>query len=487
MKKNIKKVIASSLAFICTLAVGITAFSSGCNSATEDSNNHQLSFSNFIGNGMTIKALAEEATTTSTEKSDTRHFILSEGFSVYTLDELGYGMTDNGEDLFYHARSGYYNENMEFIQDSNYASLGFVKTEMYTYFDFSSYRDIEFQVLEFSSVIPDSNSVLLTSDANDFSVWRRESFQLNPKTQYVYIQARSSTLSSSDLKNCFVDATFSIYKYSGDSVTFKASVYPESYVTLGIDWSLSWSNPNSNWVTEENRQVEKYVELIPDSNDTTIVRLNLLKAFGEQIILKAKLRVNPNINAECTVDCRKIIKKASYTFDCTNKSNNESCTYRFTNYDEGWEDKVQNVDVLINDTASDYNSGFTPEMSLSAGTLTEHYTSSAYLEISNGLKNSLVAQGLTVDFDSMRIDNGTNLFFDTNFFKEYFGIDYDTTDYDSLIEAIKNNTDLFDFKIVITFTNRYNTLRFEGKLKINALSMRYTDESLVLNYGSIIF
>lgn len=87
---------------------------------------------------------------------------------------------------------------------------------------------------------------------------------------------------------------------STTSVQVTATVNPESSIS-DITWSLAFANPQSTWAT--GKKVSDYVSITyPNEENTRVVNVNCLQAFGEQITLTASAAMDPTKTASCTVD-----------------------------------------------------------------------------------------------------------------------------------------------------------------------------------------
>lgn len=81
-------------------------------------------------------------------------------------------------------------------------------------------------------------------------------------------------------------------------VTITATLFPS--LSGSLEWSVEFANPQSRWAI--NKRVEDYVTVTFVS--ALACRVECLRAFGEQIIIKAALVDNPSIRATCTADYR---------------------------------------------------------------------------------------------------------------------------------------------------------------------------------------
>ena len=91
---------------------------------------------------------------------------------------------------------------------------------------------------------------------------------------------------------------------TGESVTITATVEPDNEAeNTGVDWTATWKNAESVWAS--GKSVSDYVTLTPGGEDyaaSKSVTLENLQPFGEQIIVKATARDDPEITATCTAD-----------------------------------------------------------------------------------------------------------------------------------------------------------------------------------------
>lgn len=101
-----------------------------------------------------------------------------------------------------------------------------------------------------------------------------------------------------------------------ESVTLTATVKPDNTAeNTGVDWSARWKNPSSAWAAGKN--VTDYVTVTPSGDSysqSKVVTLNNLQAFGEQIIVTATARDNPEVTASCNVDYVQKITGFSLSF-----------------------------------------------------------------------------------------------------------------------------------------------------------------------------
>ena len=91
---------------------------------------------------------------------------------------------------------------------------------------------------------------------------------------------------------------------TGEIITITATVEPDNEAeNTGVDWTATWKNAGSVWAS--GKSVSDYVTLTPGGEDyaaSKSVTLENLQPFGEQIIIKATARDDPEITATCTAD-----------------------------------------------------------------------------------------------------------------------------------------------------------------------------------------
>jgi len=88
------------------------------------------------------------------------------------------------------------------------------------------------------------------------------------------------------------------------AVTLTATVKPDNTAeNTGVNWDIKWKNVSSSWAT--GKTVTDYVTITPSGEgyaESKTVTLANLQPFGEQIIVTATARDNPDVTASCNVD-----------------------------------------------------------------------------------------------------------------------------------------------------------------------------------------
>ena len=94
-------------------------------------------------------------------------------------------------------------------------------------------------------------------------------------------------------------AAYGITRGADSAYTITATVNPTYATNTALNWTVNWVNPSSEWAT--GKKVTDYVTLSASSN-THKATVTCLKAFGEQIKIRAVAQSNANASAECLVD-----------------------------------------------------------------------------------------------------------------------------------------------------------------------------------------
>lgn len=93
------------------------------------------------------------------------------------------------------------------------------------------------------------------------------------------------------------------------SVTLTANYEPAGTSNKQTNWSVSFKNPSSSWAN--GKTVTDYVTV--ESTGTNTAKVACVKAFGEQIIVKATSAVDPSVSATTTVDFEKKLEDVKFT------------------------------------------------------------------------------------------------------------------------------------------------------------------------------
>ena len=93
------------------------------------------------------------------------------------------------------------------------------------------------------------------------------------------------------------------------SVTLTANYEPAGTSNKQTNWSVSFKNPSSFWAN--GKTVTDYVTV--ESTGTNTAKVACVKAFGEQIIVKATSAVDPSVFATTTVDFEKKLEDVKFT------------------------------------------------------------------------------------------------------------------------------------------------------------------------------
>ncbi len=95
------------------------------------------------------------------------------------------------------------------------------------------------------------------------------------------------------------------------SKTLTATVTPANVDDVAFDWSISFADPDCEWAS--GMTVTDYVTLAV-ADDTMSANVSLVAPFGAQIVVRATLRSDADLYAECTVDYLKHVAKFDIGF-----------------------------------------------------------------------------------------------------------------------------------------------------------------------------
>ena len=90
-----------------------------------------------------------------------------------------------------------------------------------------------------------------------------------------------------------------------------ATVTPANVDDVAFDWSISFADPGCEWAS--GMTVTDYVTLAV-ADDTMSANISLVAPFGAQIVVRATLRSDADLYAECTVDYLKHVAKFDIGF-----------------------------------------------------------------------------------------------------------------------------------------------------------------------------
>lgn len=104
---------------------------------------------------------------------------------------------------------------------------------------------------------------------------------------------------------------------AAQSITLTATVYPESAIDKTVNWSAAFADPSSAWASGKN--VYDYISVKPTSDGALTAVVSAVQPFGEQIIISVVCRANAKVKASCTVDYgKRLAKKISIVADIDN-------------------------------------------------------------------------------------------------------------------------------------------------------------------------
>lgn len=114
--------------------------------------------------------------------------------------------------------------------------------------------------------------------------------------------------------------SYGISPLAESAVTLTATVKPDNTAeNTGVDWTVKWKNASSAWAN--GKAVSDYVTATPGGEgyaESKTVTLANLQPFGEQIVVTATARDNPEVTSTCNVDYAQKITDFSLSFGTVN-------------------------------------------------------------------------------------------------------------------------------------------------------------------------
>lgn len=132
-----------------------------------------------------------------------------------------------------------------------------------------------------------------------------------------------NTVSSNKMRLRAMPMTASAPKATDSSYYLTATVEPADAWEQEIEWIVSFKNPAAAWAS--GKSASSYINVAP-SSDTRNATVTCLGGFGEQIIVTARSKDNPEATATCTCD---YIKRAENIVFNLSEPNVYSMTYTY--------------------------------------------------------------------------------------------------------------------------------------------------------------
>ena len=119
-----------------------------------------------------------------------------------------------------------------------------------------------------------------------------------------------SNMSYKMARSGMVFATPTAYsRTANEGITLVATVEPSYATKTAVDWTVSFTNPDSEWAT--GKTVTDYVTITPTEDGSLTATLECLQPFGEQIIVKVISRENAEISDTCPLEYMRRVESVS--------------------------------------------------------------------------------------------------------------------------------------------------------------------------------
>lgn len=238
-----------------------------------------------------------------------------------------------------------------------------------------------------------------------------------------------------------------------DGILLTATVTPDNVVDKTVDWTVAFSDPASEWATD--KTVTDYVTVTPTEDGSLSAYVKCLQPFGTPIFVTVTSRVNAEKSATCQVDYMKRVNDVIYnlqTYDEIYKYYTNWFSLDFTNSAD-----VQNININQQGTpAKLWISTYAKDYGL--GTINPTVKFALHSELSQGLLTQY--ENFNVDYKGAPLTTFTTSASGVSYGAFYFGkyvvesvFNVPTHSWgDELYNALENNTDSYDFKLVLTIT-----------------------------------
>ncbi|MBO5713935.1 MAG: hypothetical protein J6R83_00725 [Clostridia bacterium] len=238
-----------------------------------------------------------------------------------------------------------------------------------------------------------------------------------------------------------------------DGILLNAIVTPDNVVDKTVDWTVAWSNPDTEWAT--GKTVTDYVTVTPTEDGSLSAYVKCLQPFGTPIFVTVTSRVNAEKSATCQVDYMKRAESLKYLVSEYNEIYKYWTPYYTLMFNEETSD-VQTIDISHAGTPNQISPSTTVQ-SWGVGTI----ESAVSFKLESILSDGLIEQ--YKNFNVNYYDQPINEFASTpdspfgpfllNKYKIETAFDVPTHSWgDELYNALENNTDSYDFKLVLTIT-----------------------------------
>lgn len=111
--------------------------------------------------------------------------------------------------------------------------------------------------------------------------------------------------------------------------TLVATVTPADAVNKQVDWSVAWANAGSSWAN--GKTVTDYVTINPTSDGSATATATCTQAFGEPVIITAKVRDADKLTATCTAHYVQQFLGRNFKMTMDNGTTNYTWDFSYTN------------------------------------------------------------------------------------------------------------------------------------------------------------
>lgn len=294
---------------------------------------------------------------------------------------------------------------------------------------------------------------------------------------------------------------------SDEGVIVTATITPDDAVDKTVDWSLSFTNPDSEWAS--GKVVTDYVTVTPESDGALAATVKCEQAFGEQIILTVTSRAVPEVTSSCTIDYLSRITSFTLTSEYYGTqyggfNDNTDISWEF--FGDNPATALELPEFKVNDSdISNYELCFRlSDISFDCGIGSvvpdsEDFSFDFYVKLDDQIESSLNSSGFQVRKDNLdqdgfyRTGGGTgngSFLGPNNFFllknSQYDVLGWDSY-YDAVITALKSNGGhVGQFRCVMTYGDNLSITQ-TCEVGISPFFLGLIAEEVTLSDSSIVF
>ena len=294
------------------------------------------------------------------------------------------------------------------------------------------------------------------------------------------------------------------------SQVLSATVFPENAPDKSVEWSVAFVNASSSWAM--NKNVDDYVQVVPEVENGLIANVYCYRPFAERIKITVTSLVNSSAAASCIVDFQKKVSEFSTLSDSYLANNAVVSSYIIGN-GQDYIDRDQinlaggifvpadfNATNLLKSKSMKFNTVYS-DYTLDDETTLSYYSESSQnyyyynLQISEAFCAALNGAGITcqssnrvtmaestklVDIIAAMVGNTSfDVFLGTN------GVN--VSKFNAAASVVSRNADSVDFSITVCVRTTNYSCDYKYDFKFDSSDSYLSVSNVTLNNSSITF